>query len=378
MNVVRSNVSSVEGQSAVEPREHRPFVALGFAVVMVLLIVAAVAFDRLAAKGVLIVGFLSVALAYLIAPLIDVVRRAACAVTGSKPSLLIGAAIAYIVIATVVVPIWLTWGRTLATQVPDVALEVPKDVARFVEQVRAGERWHERFSVQRETRLLLTRLTARLSGSIQTEVHDVAAEIVGARKLAPWLWAVPALAFLLVVRWTWFHRSAARGLPTPHLQWRSDQFFRHVNQVMAAYTRAQALSALFVGAVCSTAFTFFGLPSAITLGIVAGLLELIPIAGPIAVMISATAVAAHGQALIILVFLAVLRVVQDYGVYPHLIQRTMHLHPLAVIVAIWLGAAVGGIVGVVMAVPVVGVLQVALRHWREYRDIERLVTAGYR
>jgi predicted PurR-regulated permease PerM len=65
--------------------------------------------------------------------------------------------------------------------------------------------------------------------------------------------------------------------------------------------------------------------------------------------------------------------VQDYVVYPRLISRAMKLHPLAVIVALWAGAALAGLVGVCLAVPIVGMLQVTLRHWREYREIETLV-----
>ena len=109
------------------------------------------------------------------------------------------------------------------------------------------------------------------------------------------------------------------------------------------------------------------------LGIVAGLLEFVPIAGPLAVAISATSVATSRQVIIILAFLGGLRVLQDYVIYPRLIRRALHLHPLAVVAAIWLGAALGGIVGVLMAVPTVGILQVARRQWREYRDIERLI-----
>ena len=103
------------------------------------------------------------------------------------------------------------------------------------------------------------------------------------------------------------------------------------------------------------------------LGIVAGLLETIPIAGPLAVAISATAVAPTSKLLLVLAFLGSLRVLQDYVVYPRLIRHAMHLHPVAVVVAIWLGAMLGGIIGVCLAVPTVGVLQVAHRHYREYR-----------
>jgi len=146
-----------------------------------------------------------------------------------------------------------------------------------------------------------------------------------------------------------------------------------VNMVLAAYTRAQALSALIVGTICGIGFALLKLPNAAMFGIVAGLLETIPIAGPLAVAISATAVAPSSQVLLVLGFLGGVRILQDYVIYPRLIRRAMHLHPVAVVLAIWLGAMAGGVIGVCLAVPTVGVLQVLYRHYREYRAIERLV-----
>jgi predicted PurR-regulated permease PerM len=87
---------------------------------------------------------------------------------------------------------------------------------------------------------------------------------------------------------------------------------------------------------------------------------------------------APGNVLPVLAFLGGLRLVQDYAIYPRLISHAMHLHPLAVVVALWAGAAVGGLVGICLAIPAVGVLQVAWRHWREYRDIEALVEESIR
>ena len=183
---------------------------------------------------------------------------------------------------------------------------------------------------------------------------------------------VPLIALLLVAQCPISTAGAARAADA-HLKWRTDQFLRQVNMVLAAYTRAQALSALIVGTICGIGFALMKLPNAAMFGIVAGLLETIPIAGPLAVAISATAVAPSSQVLPVLAFLGGVRVLQDYVIYPRLIRRAMHLHPIAVVLAIWLGATVGGVVGVCLAVPTVGLLQVLYRHYREYRDIERLV-----
>jgi predicted PurR-regulated permease PerM len=180
------------------------------------------------------------------------------------------------------------------------------------------------------------------------------------------------VAFVLLTRWTRFRRSTTRVLPTPHLQWRGNEFLRNLNSLLAAYTRAQAMSGVIVAFLCWLGFAALGLPYPGTLALAAGSLEMLPLAGPLIVAVVATAMMPE-RALPILGFLAALRVVQDYVVYPRLISRAMKLHPLAVIVALWAGAALAGLVGVCLAVPIVGMLQVTLRHWREYREIETLV-----
>jgi predicted PurR-regulated permease PerM len=68
-----------------------------------------------------------------------------------------------------------------------------------------------------------------------------------------------------------------------------------------------------------------------------------------------------------LAFLGILRVVEDYIIYPRLIRRGTSLHPLAVIVAVLAGAGLAGVAGMFLAVPVVAVASVAFRHWLEWR-----------
>jgi predicted PurR-regulated permease PerM len=359
--------------TAFPPPDRTVALNLGAAALFILLVAIALIFDWVALKGVFVIGFLSVGLAYLVLPFVQVIRRESAVRFGRRPSRVLAVLIIYGLAAVIVAPIWAIWGNKIVSQVPDVAREVPRHVARFVSQIRESEQWHRQFAVERETRELLESTTHSVSERLQAEVALVGAEVVRARLVVPWLAMVPLIALLLVAQWPTFHRSAARAVPTPHLKWRTDQFLKHVNMVLAAYTRAQALSALIVGIICGVGFALMKLPNAAMFGIVAGLLEAVPIAGPLAVAISATAVASPSQVLLVLAFLGALRVLQDYVIYPRLIRRAMHLHPIAVVVAIWIGATLGGIVGVCLAVPSVGVLQVTYRHYREYREIERLV-----
>ena len=80
-----------------------------------------------------------------------------------------------------------------------------------------------------------------------------------------------------------------------------------------------------------------------------------------------------GQALTVLLFLAVLRIVHDYVVYPRIIGSGIHLHPLAVILAILAGHELAGVAGIFLAIPVIAVLTVTYRHWLEHRGSTGLV-----
>ena len=112
------------------------------------------------------------------------------------------------------------------------------------------------------------------------------------------------------------------------------------------------------------------------LGLIAGLFEFVPLVGPLLIAILAALVAllhsGFAAALAVLVFLGVLRIVQDYVVYPRLIGHGIHLHALAVIIAILSGAELAGVAGIFLAIPVVALVTVTFRHWLEHRGSEGL------
>ena len=133
----------------------------------------------------------------------------------------------------------------------------------------------------------------------------------------------------------------------------------------------QSAAAVIVGLQCVAGFLLLGLPSAVSLGVLAGILELVPAIGPLTALIIAASHAEH--ALAVVLFLAIVRLVQDYVIYPRLVRHGMHLSTWAVILTVWAGAALAQAPGVMLAIPIAGFVSVSIRHWREYREIERLV-----
>src|SRR5947207_12623680 len=105
-------------------------------------------------------------------------------------------------------------------------------------------------------------------------------------------------------------------------------------------------------------------------------LNFVSLVCPLVVAILATLLAlvlsGFGMAFVVLLFLGVLRIVQDYVIYPRIIGEGIHLHPLAVILAILAGAEIAGVAGIFLAIPVIAIITVSYRHWLEHRGSETI------
>jgi predicted PurR-regulated permease PerM len=195
----------------------------------------------------------------------------------------------------------------------------------------------------------------------------------------PWLVLIPILSFFFMKDVDAFRRSALQMLPRGRWRWRADEFFQDVNSTLAAYIRAQLTACLLIGTECTVGFILLGVPFPLVLGVIAGLFEFIPLVGPLVVAIIAALVTSFSpdtstySALWVLLFLAVLRIIHDYTVYPRLVSQGVHLHPLAVILAILCGAELAGIAGIFLSIPVIAIATVSYRHWLEHRGSEGLV-----
>jgi predicted PurR-regulated permease PerM len=189
--------------------------------------------------------------------------------------------------------------------------------------------------------------------------------LVGILSNVPWLVLVPVLAFFLLKDAADFRRTVLTALPR-RIRLRGHRLFDDLNATLAAYIRAQLLACMLVGSMSGVGFAVLGVPYPILLGVLAGTLEFIPLVGPLVVAAVAVVVAAFHAPILAFwaaLFLSVLRVVEDYVIYPRLIGRNIHLHPLAVIIAVLAGAELDGVAGIFMAVPAVAVASVAIRHW---------------
>jgi predicted PurR-regulated permease PerM len=346
-------------------------------VLFIVLLVAVTLWVIIKLTGVILLLVLSIFFAYLVSPLVEFLRRP-IKVSGRQLAMPRGPAIALaylIIVAAIVV--------TILFVVPQLSNQFPE----FAEQARGywktlGEKTqglNEYFRLHRMPAPVvdaINRAALYVVGTMGEYLSAVLQSMLAWVAYIPWLILIPILSFFLLKDAESFRRSALQMLPRGRWRWRGDEFFQDVSSTLAAYTRAQLTACLFIGVVCALGFTLLGLPSPLVLGFIAGLFEFVPLVGPllIAILLTVVAILHAGffSALLVLLFLAVLRIAQDYFVYPRLIGQGIHLHPLAVIVAILSGAELAGIAGIFLAIPLVAILTVSYRHWLEHRGSEGL------
>ena len=209
-------------------------------------------------------------------------------------------------------------------------------------------------------------------GYVLAQVANIASWIT----YIPWFALIPILAFFFLKDADTFRREALHIFPRGRIRWRADEFFQDVNSTLAAYIRAQLSACLLIGIICIIGFYLIGVPYPLLLGILAGLLEFIPLIGPVLIGTLAVLVTSFhsiGQAGGVLVFLLVLRMVEDYVIYPRLIGHGIHLHPLAIILAVLCGAEMAGVAGIFLAIPILAIMSIGYRHWLEHKGREGLV-----
>ena len=143
-----------------------------------------------------------------------------------------------------------------------------------------------------------------------------------------------------------------------------------VSLLLGRYVRGQLVLVVIMWTATTIGLTLFGVPFSLLLGLMTGMLEVIPIIGPITAGAVACLVALGNPnpfgwsqlvyVAAVAIMYTVMRHAEDYFVIPLVIGRIVRLHPALVIFALLSGGAVFGLIGVILAVPVAATLRLVL------------------
>jgi predicted PurR-regulated permease PerM len=147
-----------------------------------------------------------------------------------------------------------------------------------------------------------------------------------------------------------------------------------LNQMLAQFIRAQLSLAGLSLLVYSAFMGIMQVPYALVLGTAGGIMEFIPVVGPLfaALLILGVALlSSYSHWITLLLFLAVWRLVQDYVITPRIMGQSVELHPLASIFGVLAGGEIAGVLGIYLSIPVMASLRIMWRRWRLYAEKKR-------
>lgn len=137
-----------------------------------------------------------------------------------------------------------------------------------------------------------------------------------------------------------------------------------VNVMLGSYIRSQIILACLTLVAYTVVLSILRVPYAIVLGPLAGFLEFIPVVGPAIGAVAVTAIAilaGYPHAVWLILFLGIWRLTQDYVSAPRIMGQSLEINPLLQIFSVLAGGEIAGVVGALVAVPVVATLRILWR-----------------
>ncbi len=179
---------------------------------------------------------------------------------------------------------------------------------------------------------------------------------------------IPILAFYFLKDAEDFKRSLIMLIPAKGRR-EVLSIARDIDKVLGGFIRGQLIVAAFVGLLTTVTLMLLGVNFAVLVGLIAGLANVIPYFGPIIGIIPGVLFAIMDspiKALWVIIAFTIIQQIESGILSPKIVGESVGLHPIFVILALLVGGKFFGIVGLLVAVPVAGVLKVLGNHIIKY------------
>ncbi|MFE8703273.1 AI-2E family transporter [Cytobacillus sp. FJAT-54145] len=175
---------------------------------------------------------------------------------------------------------------------------------------------------------------------------------------------IPFIAFYMLKDYE-ILKKAVWYLTPKKWRYEGKMFLRDIDQSLGNYIRGQLLVCVLIGTLASLLFWFFNMKYPLLLGFIVGITNIIPYFGPIIGVIPAVIIAATISVKMVLISIGiifVLQFVEGNILSPLIVGKSLHMHPLIIMLALLAGGEIGGVLGLILAVPIVAIIKVTLLH----------------
>lgn len=326
------------------------------------LIFAAVLAFMWAARETLTLFLFSILFAYFLAPLVARLE---------EPLRGRGRAIAavYLVLAGVFAGLLIAFGpkiaeqaRSLMTTLPSLGKEMGS--GQIVSQLGLRHGWTAERQAQLQAFLLAHR------GDLLRYGGAFGAKLVEPLRHVWWVILIPILGLFFLKSGPAIAADLVKLAPRADEKATIRVLVRDVNLMLGSYIRAQLILVSLTLVAYTVVLSLLRVQFAFVLGPLAGIAEFVPVVGPAvaaAAILGIAFFAGYHHLLLLVIFLGVWRLLQDYVNAPRIMGKSLEINPLSQIFGVLVGGEIAGVVGALISVPVIATLRIVWRRARAER-----------
>lgn len=251
-------------------------------------------------------------------------------------------------------------------QLTAVFPRVVEQVSSSLDEVQTGSRY---FDFLGEIQNLLDALSTYLQQFSQSAVGLVVGIFGGVLSFL----AIIVISFYLSVMKKGIESLLSSVLPEKYENYAIGLWKRSEIQV-GRWLQGQLLISLLVGLLVYVGLSVMGVKFALVLGILAMLLEIVPVAGPILAALPAVALAflqSPSLGIWVIILYTVIQQVESHVILPLVLGKTTGLNPVVVIMSLLIGAQLAGIVGAILAVPIATIIVEVVDDMARSKELRR-------
>lgn len=285
---------------------------------------------------------------------------------------MLGVIVIFIMIITSLVPIIQKQLLDLVSQLPYYYQIISEQVENFM-QTGFFETIQEQFNKINTD--FIQSITERLNGILNFTFSGIGSVVGIIGDIVITVMTMPVILYYLLKDGNKVIPFVTRMFPT-RSQHKISVMLNEMNQQVSSYIRGQITVAICVGFTYIIGYTFIGLPYGVTIGMIAGLLTIIPYLGSIIGLTPALIIGFVTNptlALHVLLVFVIEQLIESRVLQPLILGSSLKMHPVTILIILLAAGKMFGLVGLLIAVPVYAVIKVFITHffawYKEYSGL---------
>lgn len=199
----------------------------------------------------------------------------------------------------------------------------------------------------------------RIEQSVERQIENILERAANLFDFVITITIIPVLVFYFLKDFIEMKKSLQKLVPEKYFQ-RIDTMLRAIDESLGGYVRGQLIISSAVMFVTYVIYHTFQLKYALVLAVIMGLMNVIPYFGPIIGTIPAVAVAMTTSwklVIVVLVTTLIVQTLENSFLSPYVMGKSVQIHPVLIILTLIIGAEIGGIIGMIIAVPFITIVR---------------------